>query len=50
MPIERVPGGYRVQNTPTVHRTKRQAMRQLQAIKIQQSQNNEESSQYRKKR
>lgn len=46
--IERVPGGYRVQNTPTVHRTKRQAMRQLQAIKIQQSQNDESSKQWKK--
>lgn len=33
MPILRVRGGYQVQNTPTIHRRKREAMRQLMAIK-----------------
>jgi predicted secreted Zn-dependent protease len=37
MPILRVPGGYQVENTPTVHRTKREAMRQLLAIKASQA-------------
>lgn len=36
MPIIRVKGGYQVQNTSTVHRTKREAMRQLHAIKAAQ--------------
>lgn len=37
MPILRVPGGYQVENTPTVHRRKRDALRQLIAIKAAQS-------------
>ena len=37
MPIMRVKGGYQVQNTSTVHRTKRAAMRQLLAIKASQA-------------
>ena len=37
MPVERVPGGYRVKNTTKVHRTKRAAMRQLMAIKASQA-------------
>jgi hypothetical protein len=36
MPILRVQGGYQVQNTPTIHRRKRDAMRQLMAIKAAQ--------------
>lgn len=37
MPIMRVKGGYQVQNTSKVHRTKRAAMRQLLAIKASQA-------------
>lgn len=37
MPIIRVKGGYKVQNTSKVHRTKRAAMRQLLAIKASQA-------------
>lgn len=37
MPIMRVKGGYKVQNTSKVHRTKRAAMRQLLAIKASQA-------------
>jgi len=36
MPILRVKGGYRVKNTPTIHRRKRDALRQLIAIKAAQ--------------
>lgn len=37
MPIIRVKGGYQVVNTPTVHRRKSTAVRQLKAIKASQA-------------
>ena len=37
MPIIRVKGGYKVQNTSKLHRTKKAAMRQLLAIEASQA-------------
>lgn len=36
MPIRKVKGGWKVQGTNTVHDTKKQAQKQLAAIKINQ--------------
>lgn len=37
MPIRKVKGGYKVQGTNTVHKTKKKAQKQLAAIKINQA-------------
>lgn len=36
MPIHKVKGGWKVEGTPTVHKTKKEAQDQLAAIKISQ--------------
>lgn len=37
MPILKVKGGYKVQNTKKVHKTRTKAMKQLKAIKAKQN-------------
>jgi hypothetical protein len=37
MPVRKVPGGYKVEGTKTVHKTKAAANRQLRAIKANQN-------------
>lgn len=37
MPVVKVKGGYKVQGTDTVHKTKKEAKEQLQAIKASQN-------------
>lgn len=42
MPIDKVPGGYQVRNTKTVHKTKAEALKQLKAIKATQNKTKKE--------